>query len=118
MANNFLQEGDTLSLIAPSGGVTSGVGYMIGGLFVVALTSAAQGAVFSGMTGGVFSMTKNTHATTKAFTAGETVFWDDTNKRWDKTATGLFGVGIAVEAATSTGTSVKVLVGRTGVAAA
>lgn len=109
MAANFVQEGDTLTLIAPSGGVVSGVGYVIGSLFVVALVSAAAGQPFACATEGVFTMPKATHASTKAFTAGEAIFWDNgSNKRWDKTATGFFQVGVAVEAAASTATTVPV----------
>ncbi len=113
MASNYVQKGDTLTLIAPSGGVVSGQGYVIGSLFVVALVTAAAGAPFSGMTEGVFRMTKATHASTKAFTEGEAIFWDNgSNKRWDKTATGFFQVGVAVAAAGSTETTVLVEINR------
>lgn len=119
MARNFLQEGDTLTLIAPSGGVTAGLGYMIGSLFVVALTSAAQGERFDGATEGVFTMTKASAGSGKAFTAGEPIFWDDgSNKRWDKTGSGLFQIGVAVEAAATTATSVRVAINRRAVVAA
>lgn len=108
MAANYVQPGETLTLIAPAGGVVSGLGYVIGSLFVVALTTAAAGATFTGRTEGVFRMTKATHASTKAFTAGEAIFWDNTTKVWDKTATGFFQIGVAVEAAASTSNVVLV----------
>jgi predicted RecA/RadA family phage recombinase len=118
MARNFVQEGDTLTLIAPSGGVTAGVGYVIGSLFVVALTTAAAGAKFDGATEGVFTMTKAAGSSGKAFTEGEAIFWDDgSNKRWDKTGSGLFQVGVAVEAALTTATTVKVAINRRALAA-
>ena len=118
MARNFVKEGDTLTLIAPSGGVTAGLGYIIGSLFVVALTSAAQGASFDGATEGVFEMTKNTGASGKDFSAGEAIFWDNgSNKRWDKTSAGFFQIGVAVEAAASTASTVKVAIGRRTLAA-
>lgn len=118
MARNFVQEGDTLTLIAPSGGVTAGVGYVIGSLFVVALTSAAEGARFDAATEGVFTMTKAAAGSGKAFTAGEAIFWDNgSNKRWDKTSTGFFQIGVAVEAADSTATTVKVQINRRALAA-
>lgn len=118
MARNFAQEGDTLTLIAPSGGVTAGLGYVIGSLFVVALTSAAEGAKFDGATEGVFTMAKNTGASGKDFAAGEAIFWDNgSNKRWDKTASGLYQVGVAVEAAASTAATVKVAINRRALAA-
>lgn len=117
MASNYVQEGDTLTLIAPSGGVVAGAGYVIGSLFVVSLVTAAAGATFAGMTEGVFRMTKATHASTKAFTAGEAIFWDNTNKVWDKTATGFFQIGVAVAAAASTDTTVVVEINRRTLAA-
>lgn len=108
MANNFKQDGEVLTLTAPSGGVVSGQGYMIGALFVVALTTAAQGASFQGKATGVFRLTKNTAGSGKAFTEGEIVFWDNTNKRFDKTGTGLFPVGVAAVAAATTAASCDV----------
>lgn len=117
MASNYLQEGESLSLIAPAGGVVSGTGYMIGGLFVVALTTAAAGAAFTGRTRGVFSMPKASAGSGKAFTAGETLFWDNSNKRFDKTGAGFFAAGVATEDAATTGATVKVMIGRTGATA-
>lgn len=118
MASNYTQPGDVLTLIAPAGGVVSGAGYVIGSIFVVALVTAAAGATFTGRTEGIFRMPKATHATTKAFTAGEAVFWDDgVNKRWDKTATGFFQIGVAVAAAASTDTTVLVRINQRSLAA-
>lgn len=102
MATNFVQRGETLPLKAPSGGVVSGVGYVIGGLFVVALDTVAEGLPFQGARSGVFEMRKATHASSKAFTEGEGVFWDSGNKRWDKTGSGFFQVGTVVADAAST----------------
>lgn len=118
MATNFIQCGDTLTLIAPSGGVVAGKGYVIGSLFVVALTTAAAAAEFQGMTEGVFLMTKAASGSGKAFTAGEAIFWDNgSNKQWDKTATGFYQIGVAVEAATTTATTVKVAINVRALAA-
>lgn len=118
MARNFVQEGDTLTLIAPSGGVTAGQGYVIGASFVVALTSAAEGAKFDAATEGVFTMTKAAAGSGKAFTQREAIFWDNSsNKRWDKTSAGFFPVGTAVEAADSAATTVKVKINDRHVAA-
>lgn len=102
MATNFKQDGEVLNLIAPSGGVVSGQGYMIGALFVVALTTAAHNAAFQGKATGVFTMVKLAAGSAKAFAAGEIVFWDNVNKRFDKTGAGLFPVGVATAAALTT----------------
>ena len=118
MANNFKQPGDVITLTAPSGGVVSGVGYVIGSLFVVALTSAAAGQPFQGMTDGIFEMPKATAASAKAFTEGEAIFWDNgANKRWDKTGAGLFQIGVAVAAAASTSDRVMVKINTRALAA-
>ena len=112
MATNYVQPGDVLTLVAPSGGVVSGVGYKIGDhIFAVALQTAAQTESFEGKVRGVFEMPKATHDTTKAFAAGEAVFWDgSSNKRWDKTGTGFIsGAAIVVEAAASTAATCKVM---------
>lgn len=119
MATNHVQPGDVLTLTAPSGGVESGKGYVIGGLFVVALNSAAATEKFEAARTGVWTMAKATHATTKAFAEGEIVFWDNgSNKRWDKTGAGFFPAGIAAAAAASTSNECKVLInGLAGTAA-
>lgn len=109
MASNYIQEGETLDLIAPSGGVVSGDGYVIGGIFVVALNTAAQTLAFRGKRTGVFELDKATGESGKDFAAGETVFWDNTNKVGDKTNAAFYPIGVAVEAAASTAGKIKVL---------
>ncbi len=108
MAKNYIQEGSTLTLTAPSGGVTSGEGYVIEGLFVVALGTADAGAEFEGKVVGVFELTKAAAESGKDFAAGERVFWDNTEKRVDKTNAAFFPIGVATKAATSTATSIHV----------
>ncbi len=56
MAKNFVQDGDVLTLIAPAGGVTSGVPAEVGDLVVVPLETAEAGAEFSAKIGGVWSL--------------------------------------------------------------
>ncbi len=43
MATNYLHRGDVVTAIAPSSGVVSGQGFMVGALFGVAQYSAAVG---------------------------------------------------------------------------
>lgn len=102
--NNFTQPGDTLTLTAPTGGVTSGTGVIIGDLFVVAAITAAAGASFSGLHMGVTSLAKTS---TDVWIEGDKLYWDNTNKRLDKNPSVGPLVAIAVAAAanpTSTGT--------------
>lgn len=56
MAKNFVQDGDVLTLIAPAGGVTSGVPAEVGDLVVVPLETAAVGEEFSAKVGGVWNL--------------------------------------------------------------
>lgn len=56
MAKNYVQDGDSLTLVAPAGGVVSGGAYAIGQLAVVALDTAVEGAPFVGRASGVFNL--------------------------------------------------------------
>lgn len=73
MAKNFTQPGHVLTLTAPAGGVTSGVGYLIGALFVVALHDAAEGAAFEGQCTGVWELPKTS---AQAWTEGAAIYWN------------------------------------------
>jgi len=103
---NFDQPGRILEMTAPAGGVTSGTGYLIGGLYGVAVHDADATEKFSFAVEGVYTLPKE--ATTAAFTEGERVFWDDTAKEMDESAAGRYHAGVAVEAAIATDATVKV----------
>lgn len=116
---NFVQPGETLDMIAPSGGVTAGLGYLIGAIFVVAAVTAAEGETFAGVRTGVFDLAATTHASAQAFAAGDPVYWNDSTKKVTATATGNQRIGFAVEAKVSTADTAKVLLDqRSGVAGA
>lgn len=103
---NFLQPGDALDLIAPSGGVVAGNAYLFSGLLVVAATTAAQGEKFVGYSEGVFNLPK---VPASDFVAGELAYWDNgADKRFEKTASGLFPVGTCIEATATNATTMKV----------
>jgi len=53
---NFIQDGNVLSLTAPTGGVVSGTAYKVGSVVVVAATTEAQATPFEGLSCGVFSL--------------------------------------------------------------
>lgn len=101
----FVQPGETLDLTAPTGGVVSGTGYLIGVMFVIAAITVAEGATFTGVTEGVFTLPKATGA---AWTEGAAVYWDNTNKVVTTTASGNTKIGVAIAAAASGDTSGKV----------
>lgn len=90
----FLHEGVKTEQVAPTGGVTAGLGYVIGAnTFVVAEETKAQTLNFVGVRRGVVRLPKNT---SDALTAGNRVFWDDTLKVVRAaTAAGRFMIGTA-----------------------
>lgn len=91
----FVQEGDRLTLTAPSGGVVTGLPYQIGQLVVIAAQTADAGASFIGVTEGVFSVPK---VGSQAWTVGAVVYFDTENARFTTTATGSLMAGCAVAA--------------------
>ncbi len=96
MATSFVQPGEVLEFTAPTGGVTKGVGVMIGNILVIALDTVAQTLPFRGMTVGVHSVAK---VGSQAWTEGVAVYFDTTNKWFSSTATvGFFRAGVAVVA--------------------
>lgn len=93
---NFIKPGNTVTLIAPSGGVTSGLGYQIGELFVVACTTAAQDASFEALVSGVVTLPK-ADGGGSAWTQGARLYWD--GDEGALTASGQIPIGYALEAA-------------------
>lgn len=102
---NFVQEGTTLTLLAPYA-VASGGGFQVGALFAVASCDAAAGAPVEGVTRGVFVLPKTG---AQAWAIGARVYWDDANKRCDSDSTkgGLIGVAVTAAANPSTEGSVR-----------
>lgn len=92
----FIQPGDVLEFIAPAGGVVSGTGVKIGDLLVIATITAAAGAKFNGLVTGVVEHAK---LSAQAWTEGQQVNWDDTNKRFTTVTTGNFRAGVAAAVA-------------------
>lgn len=94
--NNYRQPGDVVTLTAPSGGVTSGLGYKIGQLFVVAANTVAETLPFPGRVTGVCELVKNSG---ESWTEGALVYWDDGASNVTTTATGNLLIGVATAAA-------------------
>lgn len=70
---NSIQDGKILTLAAPTGGVTSGVGYLIGDIFGVAQTTQLVGVDTAFLISGVVELAKATGVT---FAVGDRVFFD------------------------------------------
>lgn len=102
---NFIRDGRVVNATAPSGGIASSAGVVIGNLFGVAATTAAEGEAFQLVTHGVFELPK---LNTAVLAAGAIVSWDATNKRCDVPASGLYPIGTAIAAAGNGATTVQV----------
>jgi predicted RecA/RadA family phage recombinase len=108
MAKNYVQPGRLLTVPAPTGGAVSGAPVLIGSLFGVAQHDAAEGADLEILTEEVVELPK---ATPLAIDLGDRLFWNTTDSVLDKTATAQLCVGVAVVAAASADTLVRVKLG-------
>ena len=100
---NEISSGDQVDLVAPSGGVTSGGLIKIGAFIGVPVTTALEGDTFTLKRKGEFDVTAEGAGSGQAWTAGDIVYWDDTNKRVTKTSSANTKCGIATAAKITTG---------------
>jgi predicted RecA/RadA family phage recombinase len=106
MAKNFVQPGRQLTLVAPTGGVTTGIGVLIGVTFAVALQTVAAGGNFDGATSGVWDLAK---LNTEVWAAGDKIYWDNANARaTNAPASGVRLIGYATLAAANPSTTGRV----------
>ncbi len=112
---NFIQNGHMITVPAPTGGITSGQGMIVGGLFGIAATTAAEGANVEIATTGVYDLPK---APATVFTLGDRVAWDDTAKMIAPPAAGLYPVGVAIIAVGNGAVTVRVRLDGTTTTAA
>ena len=108
MAKNFIQPAKVVTVTAPTGGVLSGDGVLIGTLFGIAQLNAAEGAEVEILTEGVVEIGKTSAL---AVSVGDRLFWDATNKVVNKTATAQVCVGVAVSAAANPSSTVQMKLG-------
>ncbi len=101
---NYIQPGMSITVPAPTGGVVSGDGVLIGNLFGVAQHDAAEGADLELLTEGVVELPK---AAGLAISVGDRLFWDPTNKEVNTTAAGQVCVGVAVAPAADADPTVR-----------
>jgi len=94
---NYVQPGDVVPLTAPYA-VAAGAGLLVGSIFAVALSAAANGAAVEGKRTGVFDLAK---ATGEAWTQGAKLYWNNTNKNLTTTAAGNTFVAVAARAEVS-----------------
>jgi predicted RecA/RadA family phage recombinase len=104
----YVQSGRVITVTAPSGGVTSGQGVLIGTLFGIAQHDAAAGSDAELLTEGVVEIAKTSAL---QIDIGDRLFWDATNKVVNKTATAQVCVGVAVSAAANPSATVRMKLG-------
>ena len=101
----FIQPGNIITITAPTGGVSSGDGVLIGSLFGVATFDAAEGESLEIQVTGVMSLPK---LSTDTVAVGDPLYWDTTNGHLTVTATDNVLVGVAVSTAGSGATTVEI----------
>lgn len=112
---NYIQNGQVITVTTPAGGAASGEGLIFGNIFGVAAYAAAVGEPVELATTGVFQLPK---ATAAVLTVGARVAWDNTAKNINVPGAGRFPVGVATEAAGNGITSVAVRLDGVGTVAA
>lgn len=95
MATNYKQPGSVLDLAAPYDR-TTGQGALIGSIFGVALSTVLSGVTGQFKTDGVWTLTKTS---AQAWTLGDKIYWDASNKRCDNDPTVGMLIGTAIAAA-------------------
>lgn len=104
---NYVQDDDNIPLTAPAGGVVSGVAYLIGAIFGVAMYSAAEGMPFELRRKGVITFTKTT---AEAWTEGQVLYFDPATGKLTTTAGSLKKVALAAAAAAANDATGKAVV--------
>lgn len=94
MARNYIQPGETLTVIAPRT-APAGSGLLIGALFAVALSTAVAGKPVEARRVDVFDLTKTAG---QAWTAGAKLYWDNTAFSVTTTAGSNALIGVATQA--------------------
>ena len=94
MARNYIQPGETLTVVTPRA-VASGGGVLVGAIFGIALRDAAAGTEVEIRRVGVFDSVK---AAGQAWTQGAKLYWDNTAFALTTTAASNTLVGAAAQA--------------------
>ena len=92
---NFVQPGDTITLVAPYD-VVSGAGLLVGGIFGLAGAAAVSGDPVEAVRKGVFDIAK---VSAQAWTQGDPIYWDNAAKACTNVPGDLLRIGFATEVA-------------------
>lgn len=106
---NYVQKGETLTVLVAPYAALSGAGMLVGaGLFGVAAGDIASGGAGELLTEGVVEIPKTSAL---AISAGDRLFWDNTLKVVNKTLTAQLCVGVAVSDAANPSPTVTMKLG-------
>jgi predicted RecA/RadA family phage recombinase len=109
--HNYSQDGCVLTLTAPYTRL-AGEGALVDGVFGVAANDVTSGSSGEFVTEGVIDLAK-TNA--QAWTQGQKIYWDNTNKRCDSSSSVGPEIGFATEAAANPSTTGKVKLNGIGI---
>lgn len=115
MAKNFVQDGDVVTMIAPSGGVKSGDLLIVGALAGICNTDALEDEEVEVSLEGVWELPK----ASGQINAGALVWWDNVTGHnvVNASSAGLFPIGVAVVEAGTGEATVRVRLSGIPVAA-
>lgn len=103
---NFVQPGDSLTVVAAAN-ATSGAVVVMGQMFGIATHNALTGENLTLKLGGVFDLTK-ANAASMSMAVGENVYWHAAGSQATTSASSNTRLGVAVVAANNTVTTVRV----------
>lgn len=92
MAQNYIQPGNVIPVVAPSGGYVTEQVVKSGSIVGIALGKAAEGSICEVALEGVWQVTKATGA---AWAPGDKLYWDATASNFTKTSTSNTAAGYA-----------------------
>lgn len=95
MTQSYKQPGSILTLNAPYARATSGLGAKVGAIFGVSCDAVDNAVDGQFWTDGVHSLAK---VGSQAWSVGDRIFWDDSNKRCTSTATDGMLIGVCTTA--------------------
>lgn len=105
----YIAPGKSITATAPSGGISAGVGLLVGArLFGVAQHDAAVGTPVELLREGIVTIAKTSAL---AITRGDLLYWDATNKVVNKTTSGQVAVGVANADAVNPSSTVEMILG-------
>ncbi|QKV20247.1 DUF2190 family protein [Oricola thermophila] len=107
---NYVEPGNTITVPAPAGGVTSGQPVAVGSLRGFAAATAAEGEDVAIVRAGVFTVTKEAGT---AWSVGDKVYLKSGGTEFNKTASGNTLFGFATAAAASADTTGEICLGDT-----